>query len=120
MSLIGGYRVKKTGLLTLLKSLVSEHLWTVNMLKGAKDRLNLRGSIFVIFFWYLWKEISSKSFVSFVCETLRRFVKILTPDEKYSLSVKMSVWRKQFKCIYVKMKTIFLNFFLNFQNLHKI
>ena len=50
MSLIGGYRVKKTGLLTLRKSLVSEHLWTVNMLKGAKDRLNLRGSIFVIFF----------------------------------------------------------------------
>ena len=32
------------------KSPVSEHLWTVNMLKGPKDCLNLRGSIFVMFF----------------------------------------------------------------------
>ena len=44
------YRLPKRGLLKCLKSLVSEHLWTVNMLKGPKDCLILHGSIFVIFF----------------------------------------------------------------------
>ena len=44
------YRLQKAGLLKCLKSLVSEHLWTVNMLKGPKDCLILHGSIFVIFF----------------------------------------------------------------------
>ena len=43
------YRLQKAGSLKCLKSLVSEHLWTVNMLKGPKDCLNLHGSIFVIF-----------------------------------------------------------------------
>ena len=32
------------------KKSVSEQLWTVNMLKGPKDCLNLQGSIFVKFF----------------------------------------------------------------------
>ena len=32
------------------KATVSEHLWTVNMLKGPKHCLNLHGSVFVIFF----------------------------------------------------------------------
>ena len=42
------YRLQKAGLLKSVKSLVSEHLWTVNMLKGPKECLNLQGSIFVI------------------------------------------------------------------------
>ena len=41
-------------------------------------------------FWSLWKEISSKRFVLVVTEILRLFVNILTPDEKYSFSVKAS------------------------------
>ena len=44
------YRLQKAGLLKCLKSVVSEHLSTVNMLKGPKDFLNVHGSIFVIFF----------------------------------------------------------------------
>ena len=44
------YRVKKAGLLKCLKSRVSEHLRTVNMLKVLKHCLNLHGSIFVVFF----------------------------------------------------------------------
>ena len=44
------FRLKKAGLLKCLKSPVSEHLWTVNMLKGPKHFLNLHGSIFVRFF----------------------------------------------------------------------
>ena len=44
------YRLEKVGFLKCLKSLLSEDLWTVNMLKVPKDCLNLHGSIFVIFF----------------------------------------------------------------------
>ena len=44
------YRLEKVGFLKCLRSLVSEHLWTVTMLKVPKDCLNLHGSIFVIFF----------------------------------------------------------------------
>ena len=42
-------------------------------------------------FWLLWNEVSSKDSVLVISEILRLFVNILTPDEKYSLSVKASV-----------------------------
>ena len=42
-------------------------------------------------FWSLWKNMSSKNSLLVVSEILRLFVNILTPDEKYSLSVKASV-----------------------------
>ena len=42
-------------------------------------------------FYSLLKEISSKNSVLVVSEMLRLFVNILTPDDKYSLSVKASV-----------------------------
>ena len=32
------------------KNPVSENFWTVNMLKGSKNCVNLHGSIFAIFF----------------------------------------------------------------------
>ena len=51
--------------------------------------------------------MSSKSFVLVVFEILRLFVKILKTDEKYSLSVKASVYHNQFKCNYQKLKNIF-------------
>ena len=41
--------------------------------------------------WSLLKEISSKNSVSLVSEMLRLFVNILTPDDKYCLSVKACV-----------------------------
>ena len=43
------YRVQNVGPLKYLKSPVSEHLRTVNMLKNTKDCLNLHGSIFFVF-----------------------------------------------------------------------
>ena len=55
------------------------------MLKGPRDCLNLHGSIFVIFL-----DDSERS-VLVVSEILRLFVNILTPDEKYSLSLKAIV-----------------------------
>ena len=85
------YRLQKSELLKSSKSLVSEHLWTVNMLKGSKDCLNLHGSIFCHTFWSLWDEFRSRNLVLIVSEILRHFVNILTPDEKYCLSVKAKV-----------------------------
>ena len=50
----------------------------------------------------------------------RLFVNILTPDDKYCLSVKASVYPNKFKCNYLKIKKYYLSFSLHFQNLHQI
>ena len=42
-------------------------------------------------FWSLWNEISWENSFLVVAEILRLFFNILTPDEKYCLSVKASV-----------------------------
>ena len=42
-------------------------------------------------FRFLWKKISSKNSFLVPSEILTLFVNILTPDDKYSLSVKTSV-----------------------------
>ena len=42
-------------------------------------------------FWSLWSEITWKNSVLVVCEILRLFDNILTPEDQYSLSVKASV-----------------------------
>ena len=105
----------KSMLLKGLKSPKSEHLWTVNMLKGPKECLNMHGSIFVIIFDHSEKKIRPKISVLVVSEILWLFVKILTPDEKYSLSVKVSVYLNPFKCNYLQTKKCFLNFLLHFE-----
>ena len=75
---------KKTWLLKCLKNPVSEHLWTVSMLKGPKYILNEHGTIFQIFFLSLWYKISTKKLILVVSDILRLFVNMLTPDDKYS------------------------------------
>ena len=54
------YRLQKAALLKCLKSPLSEHLWTVHMLKGPKNCLNLHGSIFVIFFDHSERKLAQK------------------------------------------------------------
>ena len=44
----------------------------------------------------------------------------MTPDDKYSLSGKASVWRNQFKWIYLKIKKYFPKLLPHFQDLHKV
>ena len=70
--------------------------------------------------WSLSGILSSKNSVLVVSEMLRLLVKSLTPDDKYSLSVKASPQHNYFKCNYLQIGKYFLNFFLHFQNLHKI
>ena len=59
--------------------------------KGTETVIKCARQYFCHIFWSFWKEISSKNSVLVVSEILRLFVNILTPDEKYSLSVKASV-----------------------------
>ena len=40
----------KSWLLKCVKRALSENLWMLSIIKGPKDKLNLHGSIFVIFF----------------------------------------------------------------------
>ena len=88
--------------------------------KGSGKLLNSARQNFSHLFSTLWKKISSKNSALLVSIILRLFVNILTPDDKYSLSVKASLWRNQFKYNYLKIKKIFLNVFLHFRNLDKI
>ena len=89
------YRVEKVSFLTCLKSHVSEHLWTVNMLKGPKTAY-LCTAVFLPYFLITLKENELKISVLVVSNILRLFVNILTPDERYSLSGKASVYLNQF------------------------
>ena len=57
------FRLRKAQFLKCLKRPVSGHLWKVNMLKCMKHWPNFYNRTFVIFFWTLWEEISTKNCV---------------------------------------------------------
>ena len=88
--------------------------------KVSKTLLKSAWQYFCRVFWSVWNKMSLKKSLSVVSETLRLFVNILTPDDKYTLSVKASVSGNQFKCKYRQIEKYFLNLFLHFPNLHKI
>ena len=92
--------------------------WTVSILKGRKHCWCIHGSTFVINFWSLWKSFCLRNSVSVASQILRLFVNLLTPDDKYSLSVKVSVKRKEFKRNYLIDPKHFVDIFLRFSNLH--
>ena len=73
---------KKPSVRTLIDS---QHI------KGSERLLKSARQYFCHIFSSLQKEISCKNSVLVVSKILRMFVNILTPDEKYRLSVKASV-----------------------------
>ena len=78
-------------------------------------------AVFLLYFLTRMKENRlKKNSILLVSEILKLFVNILTPNEKYSLSVKASVSRNQFKCNYLEIEKYFLNFLLDIRNLHRI
>ena len=87
--------------------------------KISKRCLKSARHYFCHIFWSLWKEITSKDSLLLVSQILRLLVNILTPDDKYFVSVKSSLWRNQFKCNYLEIKKYFPSFLLRFRNLHK-
>ena len=62
-------------------------------------------------FFSIWKSFSSKKIFLVVSQIFRLSVNVLPPNGKYSLSVKMSVWRIQFKCNFLQNPKRFLVFF---------
>ena len=72
--------------------------------KVSETLLKYAMQYFCHIFWSLCMKIISKNSVLVVSEILRLFVNILTPDDKYSVSVKASALRNQFKCNYLKIK----------------
>ena len=76
--------------------------------------------MFVIFFDHSETKGAPKSIFLLVSEIFRLFFNIWTPDDKYCISVKASVYRDQFKCYYVQIKNYLLIFFLHFRNLNNI
>ena len=59
--------------------------------KGSETLLKSRRKYFLITFDHSEEKFGSRNSVSLVSEILRLLVNILTPDDKYSLSVKASV-----------------------------
>ena len=59
--------------------------------KGSKSLLKSPRQYFCHIFWSLLEKMSSKNSVLLVSEILRVIRNILTPDEKYSLSVTATV-----------------------------
>ena len=88
--------------------------------KGSETLLKSEHQQFFYIFWLLWKDFSSENSVLLVTEVLRLFLNTLTPANKNSLSVKVSVWRKQFKYNYLQKQKCFFNFFPHFWSLHQI
>ena len=66
-------------------------LMNTQRLKETEKLHNSERHYFCHIFWSLWKKINSKNFDVVSSEILKLFVNILTPDDKYSLSVKASV-----------------------------
>ena len=85
---------QKTWALKSLKSPASEPLWSVNMLKSRKRGWNLHGRSFLS----IWKNFSLKNSAWVVSEIFRLFDKIWALEDKYPLSVKVSVYGNQLKC----------------------
>ena len=73
------------------KKIPVRNLMDSQHVKVSERLLKSARQYFCHIFWSLWKKISSKNSVLVVSEILRLFVNILTPDDKYSLSVKASV-----------------------------
>ena len=95
-------------------------LMDIEHVKGTEKLLRSARRYFCHILWSLSRKLSSKNSVLVVSEILRLLVKSLTPDDKYSLSVKASPQSNHFKCNYLQIEKYFLNFFLHFQNLHNI
>ena len=125
-------RTLKTWLDKCLKSPVSEDPSTSNMVNVPKHYWNLHHSTFIIFlrhwpgnfvrkslsyYWSLATKLCSKKSLLLTCQILGLLVKTLAANEKYlvlngeNLTIPIQV-------ILSEKKKFFLNFLLDFWNLH--
>ena len=86
--------------------------------KGSETLLKSGRKYFRHIFDHSGKKIGSKNSFLVVSEIFRVFVNILTPNDKYSVSVKASVARNQFKCYYLMIKKYFFHFLFCISGTH--
>ena len=116
--------LRKTWLLKCLKSRVSEHPSTVNMLKGPKHCWNLHGSTFIRLFHHSKRNWVGKCLLV-ISEILELCLKTLTVDGKYSLNnrenllqpIQMKFSKKQI--VFSQRFAAFLKSLSNFQHFLK-
>ena len=67
-------------------------------------------------YWSLWRILVLKKCFWLICKVWGHFVNPLTADDKYSLLNRNNL-EMIFRCIYLRYKKYFVNFFLHFLNL---
>ena len=82
------YRLEKAELLQCLKSHRVRTLMDSQYVKGSETLLKSARQCFSDIFWSLSEKISRFNTFLEISEIVRLFVSILTPDNKYILSVK--------------------------------
>ena len=87
----GNYWLGKAELLKCAKSPRVRILMDIQQFKGSQTLLQSTRQYLSYIFWSLWNKISPKTSFLELSQIFRLFVNILTPDEKYSVSVKASV-----------------------------
>ena len=84
------------------------------MLKYPEHCWNLHSSevifLFSDIFLSIWKNLGSENSVLAVSQIFRLFLNILTPDDKYSLLVKVRDWQINLNEIFSKAQNIFFIF----------
>ena len=113
------YRLQKFGLLKCLKKPVSQHLWTINMLKCPKDCLNLHDSLLSNFLITLKGNQEQKFCFSCIwnLETVSQHID--TRWQVFSLS-KREFLMKPIQMLSSRNQNSFFPFlFFIFHNLHK-
>ena len=82
--------------------------------KGSEILLKSAWQYFSHIFWLLLKKTSSRKSFLVVSDILGHFVNILTPDEKYSLSVKAQCLTESIQMILSQNQKMFPEFFSEF------
>ena len=119
MVCLWNFSLKLVGLLKNLKSPVSEHLLTVNILKGSETVLKPAEQYFCHIFWCLWKEIGWKIFFSSISNLETVCYHIDTRWQVFSRS-KSECLTQPIQMQLSPNRKLFAQCFQHFLNLYKI
>ena len=113
------YRLPKKWLNQPVKSAISEHPLTFNVLMGAKHLWNLHHSTFIIFFDHSERKLFAKHLLY---SKLKSQVCLFThwlPMTSILFGI-VTICSSLFKCNFLKNEKLFLNFLFLLWNLHQI
>ena len=113
------YGLRKTWLDKCLKTPVSDYPSTSNTVNGLKHCSNLNGSNFTISIGHFETNSVRKSLCWFYAKYSDCFLTHWLPMTSIFFLIETS-YCNIFRCIYLRNKKLFLNFFLHFANLDSI